>query len=161
MTAPLRGRAEVTRLRQWLDAAFKRAGDIDTTALETRSDFARYLCVLLSGFLERSTQELAHQCCRVQASPAVASYAGAQLRLFRNPNKEALLQLVRAFNAEWFEDLSRNYADELDAVNSVVANRHVIAHGGTLGLSLHDVTQYYRQVNRLIGRLMDLFDPQP
>jgi hypothetical protein len=160
MSASLRGRAEVTRLRQALDATFKRAGDIDVGALETRSDFAKYLCVLVSGFVERSTQELAHECCRNQASPSVAGYAGAQLKFFRNPNRDQLLQLVRTFDVAWSNDLDQNYADGLDAVNSVVNNRHVIAHGGTMSLSLHDIGGYYDHVKRLVRRLEDLFDPR-
>jgi hypothetical protein len=53
----MNGRAEVERLRQHLDATFKRIGSVDSD-LELLSDFARYLCVLVSGYIERAVAEL-------------------------------------------------------------------------------------------------------
>ncbi len=51
------GRAEVDRQRQQLDTTFSRASGLDADA-ELLSDFARYLCVLVSGFVEQATIEL-------------------------------------------------------------------------------------------------------
>ena len=53
------GRAEVARLEKQLDAAFQRVKGLGPAAdIEVQSDFARYLCVLVSGYLEKSVAEL-------------------------------------------------------------------------------------------------------
>jgi hypothetical protein len=53
----MNGRAEVWRLKQRLDATFERAGRVGSD-LELQSDFARYLCVLVSGYMEKAVVEL-------------------------------------------------------------------------------------------------------
>ena len=50
------GKAEVDRQRQQLDATFKRAANLGADA-ELLSDYARHLCVLVSGFLEQARSE--------------------------------------------------------------------------------------------------------
>ena len=51
------GRAEVRRLTQQLDAAFDRAKDLTDKDLEVQADMAKYLCILVSGYVERCTAE--------------------------------------------------------------------------------------------------------
>lgn len=53
----MNGRAEVWRLRQRLDATFKRVNLAPADA-ELQSDFSRYLCVLVSGYVETAVTEL-------------------------------------------------------------------------------------------------------
>jgi len=55
------GIQEVWKLKQRLDATFERIDEIDSVAIEVQSDFAKYLCVLVSGFLERSIVELVQE----------------------------------------------------------------------------------------------------
>jgi tRNA U54 and U55 pseudouridine synthase Pus10 len=53
------GRAEISRLRAVLDATFERGKALAVHAdIETQADSARYLCVLVSGYLGRSVAEL-------------------------------------------------------------------------------------------------------
>lgn len=159
MTGPLRGRAEVTRLKRQLDDAFSRIGNIDEADLQMRSDFARYLCVLVSGYVEKSIQELAHHWTRRSAAPSATSYVGRELSFFQNAKSEAILTLVGSFDPIWRKRLESDYSDELQAVNSVVGNRHQIAHGGTASVSYAWVKEYYDRVQRLIDVLQDMFDP--
>src|SRR5947209_7302247 len=99
--ARMQGRAEITRRKQRLDETFKRADQISQVNLELRSDFARYLTVLVAGFLERSLQELALECARNRASPQIQSYMQWQVGRLSSANKEPLLQLVGSFDVSW------------------------------------------------------------
>jgi hypothetical protein len=155
----LRGRDEVKRLQDALDATLQRIAAIPPEALEVRSDFARYLCILVAGFAEESLRELATQRCRVQSSETVASYAVSRIRGLRNVDKEKLLQFVAAFSPAWRADLESNQEAELDALSSVVNNRHVLAHGGTVGVTYATVQGYWESVKVLARRLTDMFDP--
>jgi hypothetical protein len=71
----MNGRAEVVRLKKRLDATFQRIKDLDTSPdLEVRSDFARYLCVLVSGYLEKAVVELVQEHARTNGSPTLQRF---------------------------------------------------------------------------------------
>jgi hypothetical protein len=96
------GRAEVARLRQRLDATFRRADNLPPDSdSELLSDFARYLCVLVSGFLEQATIELLLEHVRNQASPSIQQHVERRLRQFTNANAQKLLELLGSFDADW------------------------------------------------------------
>jgi hypothetical protein len=64
------GRREVQRNRHRLDATFERIKRIQADA-ELQSDFAKYLCILVSGFIETSIKELVLEQTRQKAGPSV------------------------------------------------------------------------------------------
>lgn len=69
------GCGEVARLKSQLDAAFDRAKRLAYVAdLETQADFARYLCVLVSGYLEKSISELVLEHARQCGGPTMQRF---------------------------------------------------------------------------------------
>ena len=83
------GRAEVWRLKQRLDATFKRAARVGSD-LELQSDFARYLCVLVSGYLERAVTALVLEHSRRKSAPSVQRFVESQTRRLNNVNSQRL-----------------------------------------------------------------------
>ncbi|NJO84423.1 MAG: hypothetical protein HC828_17695 [Blastochloris sp.] len=69
-----------------LDNLFKKASAMDDA--EMQAHFARYLCVLVSGFLENAIREIYSTYARGQSSPYAANYVNAQLKHPGNPNME-------------------------------------------------------------------------
>ena len=61
-------------LKDQLDATFGRIGGIDHSEFELRADFARYLCVLVNGYLEQSIRNACAEYARRRAQPSVANY---------------------------------------------------------------------------------------
>lgn len=56
-----------------------------------------------------------------------------------------ILELVGSFNPEWEAELRAAVEGQLkDAVDSIVANRHRIAHGESVGLTFVRIKEYYR-----------------
>src|SRR5271166_3563423 len=100
---------------------------------------ARYLCVLVSGYVERALPELSIEWCRRQSGPTVVKYASTHLRRVQNLNAEGLRQVLRAFEASWGDALDTDYPEEISALNSIYGNRNQIAHGGDVGLTLTQV----------------------
>jgi len=132
------GRAEVTRLKQRLDATFQRVAGIGSD-LELQSDFARYLCVLVSGYLERAVAELVLEYARRSGSPSLQRFVELNTRRFTNANAERLQNLLGSFDPDWRQTLESFLVDELkDAVDSIVNLRNTIAHGGSVGLTVRD-----------------------
>jgi RiboL-PSP-HEPN len=147
----MRGASEVNSLRNRLSAAFDRARGLDTADLEIRSDYARYLCVLVSGFVETAVAELAIDHCRNRAPTSVSNYASNQLGRIQNLKGQKLLQVVASFEKKWSIDLS-TFMDgaRKDALDSVVNLRNQIAHGESVSLSLGRITQYFEKIDEIV-----------
>jgi hypothetical protein len=156
------GRSEVSRLKARLDATFERGRLIGTHAdLETQADFARYLCVLVSGYLEKSLSELIQEHSRQHGGPTLQRFVEKSTRRFTNTNCQKLKDLLGSFNADWRSKLDAVLIDELkDAIDSVISLRHLIAHGGSAGVTLSRVREYYLQIQVVVDEISDLCAPK-
>ena len=154
------GRVEIHRHRQRLDATFERAVSI-TDDPELLSDFARYLCVLVAGFLEQATVEIALQHVRTHSQPSIQRHVESRLRQFTNANTQRIVQLFGSFDPDWRTDLESHLVDEYKAaVDSVVALRHRVAHGQNAGVTMASVRSYYDRVKRVVDHVADLCIPE-
>ena len=153
------GRHEVERLRKRLVATFARIDRLGTD-LEIRADFARHLCVLVSGFFENAVVELLLAYCSRCCHPGIVRYVESRLEWFTNANREKLLQLLGSFDPAWRTELEAFVIDERDAaLNSVVALRNDIAHGGSGNVSYVQIKLYYERIEEIIDKLADMLDP--
>jgi hypothetical protein len=153
------GRAEVARLRQQLDATFVRlkASKVDP---EIQSDHARYLCVLVSGFLEQAVIELLQEYVRKTSAPAVQRHVERRLSRFANANAKRLIEMMGSFDSDWQSQLETFLVDEYkDAVDSIVSLRNSIAHGRHVGLTLHRVVDYYEKIKDVVNYIDGICAP--
>lgn len=155
------GRAEVARLKMRLDSTFDRAGTISAEP-ELQSDFARYLCVLVSGFFENAIIALVLDFAERRSAPEVASYVEKQLDQWTNPNTEKICTLLGAFDPDWRKQAETYLVDEKkEGINSLVKLRHKIAHGESVGTTLSQVRAYYGTVIKVVDFIADLVEPAP
>ena len=98
------GRAEVSRLKQQLDATFKRVKSADQEP-ELQSDFARYLCVLVSGYIERAIVALVLEHAREKGAPTLQHFVERRTKKFANPNANRIQELLGDFDSSWQEKL--------------------------------------------------------
>ncbi len=154
------GRAEIDRLRKRLDATFERCGKLSSADLEVQSDFARYLCVLVSGYLERAVAELVLEHARRSGGPTLQRYVEANTKRFANANCEKLKRLLGSFHLDWRARLDLVLVDEFkDAVDSIVSLRNIIAHGGSAGITYSRIKGYYVLVQIVVDEIADLCAP--
>lgn len=152
----MNGRAEVSRLQKRLDATFARAPGPQTD-LEFQADYAKYLCVLVAGFFESAIVALILDYAERRSSPEVMSFVERQLDRWTNPNAEKVTNLFGMFSASWRGSLEIYLVDERkDSVNSLVALRHKIAHGESVGTSMSQVKAHYKVVLEVVEFLADL-----
>lgn len=150
--------ADVHRFEQRLNTLFQKASALSND-LELQAHFARYLCVLVSGYLEIAVAEIYSDYAQRKGHPHLATYIKRQMSRFQNPNMTKVLGVVRDFNPEWAEELQLSTQGEIkDSVDSVVANRHKIAHGESVGVSLAYARQYYSAAVRLIALMSQQCD---
>ena len=155
----MNGRAEISRLRRRLEATFSRVPS-SSADLEVQADYAKYLCVLVSGFFENARVALVLHYAEKRSAPEIAAFVERQLDRWTNPNSEKIATLFGSFNPDWRLAVEGYLVDERkDSVNSLVALRHKIAHGESVGTSLSQVKAHYKTILEVVDFLAKLADP--
>src|SRR5690606_9154162 len=121
--------------RQRLDNLFKAH---PTQVEERQAEWCKYLCVRLYGYLERTFVEIVEAFVTGAAAPTVASYVAARLSGLNSATPDNCIKIVGDFKAEWGLQLETfaGTGEVRAHVASVTANRHQIAHGNDVGLTL-------------------------
>lgn len=138
---------EITRQRQRLDDLFQKARTLPDA--EAQSLWSRYLCILEeTTYRTRNTHGSAHS--------SVADFVEIRLRQFQNPKMGTILDLAGGFSQEWRQRLESDTDGRLsESINSIVGNRHKIAHGESVGLTLHTLHQYCGDVLKVVDLLRE------
>lgn len=117
-------------------------GSISDTSLsiELQGHLGKYVCVLASGFLENALADIFSEYVRTRAQPHVARFASNSLRKIQNPKASKFIDVVKGFNEEWADDLNRYLEEDNEkrknAIDSIMSNRHLIAHGQSSSITL-------------------------
>lgn len=156
------GSSEIARLKARLDATFERGRALAKSAdIETQSDFARYLCVLVSGYLEKAVAAVLLEHSRRHGGATLQRYVDASTRRFANPSCQKLKGLLGSFNPDWRARLDSVLVDEYkDAIDSLVGLRHTIAHGGSAGVTFSRVSEYYSRIQAVVSEIATLCAPE-
>lgn len=124
---------EISRQFQQLDALFKNVNEATGDSIEMQSHWARYICVLVAGILENALIELYGQYTATQSSDNVTNFVISKLGLGRiqNPKTERFLSVAGTFKPQWRTELEQyvNEDGRREAIDSIMNNRHQIAHG--------------------------------
>lgn len=155
----MRGKTPVQALQARLAATFARADAIPLDELELKSDFGKYLCVLVSGFLETAVSTCVIEYCRKKSYGTVVKYATQQLSQLQNLKTERLLQLVGSFDQDWRTRLEEFLKDgRKEAVDSVVELRNKIAHGDNVTVTFTRVFEYFKLVTEVVDEVEQIFE---
>ena len=156
----MNGRAEVARLHKRLDATFARV-PAATADLEVQSDFAKYLCVLVSGFFENALVALLLDYVERRSASEITSFVERKLDRWTSPKVEKIIELFGSFSGDWRDDLTGYLVDERkDSINSLVALRHQIAHGESVGTSISQVREHYKAISEVVEYVAKLLGPK-
>lgn len=138
--------------KQRLDELFDAARRIPDAELQ--SHWSRYLCVLVSGFLENSVEMCLAEYSKQRSDVTVSNFVQAKLRDFQSPRMGTIIELFACFNPQWRAEIEQATQGQLsDSVNSIVGNRHKIAHGESVSLSMSSLAAYYKDAAAVIALL--------
>ena len=150
------GRAAVASDEQRLDAVFARVGALQHDP-ELLSDFAKYLCILVSGYLEKSLAELVLEHSRQVGAPSLQRFVESKTKRFANANAERIAQLLGSFDPGWKSSIESFLVDEYKAaVDSVVGLRNNIAHGVSVGITYASMLEYYKRIKAVVEEVAKL-----
>ena len=143
---------ELTRQLQVLQSLFKKTSIATNSDIEMQAHWAKYLCVLSAGFLENALTQIYISFCRNAASEPVANYTSLSLTKIQNPKCTKFVELAASFKKEWGDELEKFVSDggRKEALDSIVANRHLIAHGKDSGITLSRLQEYLNKSIQVI-----------
>ena len=145
---------EVIRRRARLDATF--ALVVRLNDQELQSEFAKYLCVLVSGFFEQAVRDILLSYAAMNSDQFVTRYVENTIDR-TNLNAQRLEELAGRFSNDWRQRLHAYIADERRAaLGNIVTQRNAIAHGRDSTITLQQVRDYYDRINEVLDFLVDL-----
>ncbi len=127
------------RIERLIEQTQKAAGD----NIELQAHWGRYLCVLVAGFLENALREIYSDFAQRAASGPAARFIANTLAKIMNPKAQRFTETAGRFKPEWASELDRFLADSnrKDAIDTIINNRHQIAHGKEAGINVVRVRQ--------------------
>jgi len=141
---------EIHSFQSKLDYLFTKLKLLDHDA-ELLAHWARYLCVLVSGYLEVSIRTIFREYSKSKSSPNVANFVEAKLNAFQNPKMGLILELNGSFSHAWQLDLEKLVKDEIkQSVDSIVNIRNKVAHGQNVGITPSLLKYYYKNAKKLV-----------
>jgi hypothetical protein len=127
---------------------------------ELKRDIARYVCVLVSGYIEESLRLLINEYVRGKSTPIIQHYVDSNIKRITNCKYNKIVEILNAFHPPWAADFSsiieaqepipNQYKDSID---SVVTTRHKIAHGKNTGISIVKIEEYFKNVDKAVAIL--------
>lgn len=144
--------------RQRIDALFNKISSVANLA--DKSEWSKYLCILVSGYIEESLRVLLEAYSATRASTNIQNFISKQIKGITNCKTNKIIDVLSKFNPVWGSDFASqiaaksSIADEIkNSIDSIVDNRHAIAHGKNTGISYPTVLNYYNSVKKAVDVL--------
>lgn len=141
--------------RQRIDTLFGKVASVADPAAQ--AEWSKYLCVLVSGFIEESLRVLLEEYTLTHASPVIRAFVSREVKEITNCKTSKIISILQRFDPKWESDFldqiqarSRIIDEIKNSLDSVVSNRHLIAHGKNVGLRYTTVATYYTNVKRAV-----------
>jgi RiboL-PSP-HEPN len=151
---------EVFRRLKKLKSNFDKAKSLPPDP-EVQSHWARYLCILTAGLIEKAVVELLTEYIEAGSSPAIASYAISRLEQLQNPKTRKIAEVLGAFQDTWRVSFEKFVCVDgrKDAIDSVMSNRHRIAHGDDTNITIARVREYFDKWEVTVNYIETLSNP--
>ncbi len=135
---------EVSRQLQRLRDLFTKTNEACGGNIEMQSHWAKYLCIRVAGLLENALPDIYRRFVTGAAPTPIANFAGKQLDKIQNPKTPRFIEVARSFKSVWGDDLEQfaNDNGRREAIDSIMSNRHRIAHGEDSGITVAQVKDY-------------------
>jgi hypothetical protein len=146
--------SEAEKLRVRLDHLIQRG--VSHLQDEDKSHFARYLCILVSGYLELSIQDRFSRYIKVCSHPRIHAFADWYSSGIYNCRFSKVCDSFARLDSRLQDELQERTADDVrDALDSIVANKNLIAHGRNTGITFARVKNYYSGCKSFVAQLSE------
>lgn len=131
---------------------------------ETIGHWGRYACVTSTGYIEVALRLVIQNHVQSKATTEVAAYVVRDVEGIQNPKAEKMVKVLRCFSDRWADAMETYFTanpEVKDAIDSLMANRHLIAHGRPCSISLGRVAGYFEHADQAIEFIDGLLNPLP
>lgn len=129
---------------------------------ELHGHWGRYTCLLSAGYFEVALRLVVQKRLEKKATPEIQKFVLQSLEGIQNPKAERFSKVVRSFSSVWGDRLDQFFVENIDvkeAIDSLMTNRHLIAHGKSCSISVGRVAGYFHSANKAIEYLDGLLNP--
>lgn len=120
--------------------------DLAETDEYFKSHIAKYLTVIISGIYEDLIKRgIDSYLVDTNAEVEIRNYVGTSVSVgFRNPDSQNLKSLLKKFSPDWSDRIREVDSTSLDAIDSIVNNKNLIAHGANCEITYDAIKEYYK-----------------
>ena len=128
-----------------------------------KAHWAKYICVLISGFMEQAIKEIFLEHTFSKASPRVYDYIAGTWPKSINMECDAIGKVLGHFDNEWEAGFTKwlSESERKKEINEIVSWRNSIAHGmekSTSNVTLQSVTNKFQIACSLVDFIDDLLN---
>ncbi|WP_156952541.1 HEPN domain-containing protein [Microvirgula aerodenitrificans] len=123
--------------------------------------WSRYACIACAGYIEVALRLVLTSHVQNKATREICSYVVRDLDSIQNPKAEKFINTLRYFSDEWGREMDSFFLGNQQvksAIDSLMSNRHLIAHGRTSSISLARVTEYFSEANKAIDFIDEMLN---
>ena len=134
--------------------------------LEIRAHWAKYNCVLISGFIEQAVKEIFLEHASAEGSTRLRNYIEGTWPNSRNMRCDTIREILRYCDVDWATDFEAwlSNSEKKKEINEIIRWRNDIAHGkeaNTTNVTLQSVDQKFHIACDLVDFVEDLLRPDP
>lgn len=124
---------------------------------ETLAHWAKYVCVLVSGYMEQSIKEILLTHSNEKAAPSISRYVENSWPNSKNMKCDSIGEILGHFDIRWksnFETWLAEDEQRKQCINNIVTWRNSIAHGNesnTTGVTINSVSNCFKCACALIA----------
>lgn len=137
-----------------IDSAFSLAENQNDD--EVKSHLANLLCIRISGLIENYLKTKVSDYSDKKVPKQITRFLSIRFADITNLKTTKLHDILGQFSLQWqsdFEEIIQNKGQLKSSLDSLITNRHNIAHGQRVSLTLRTVRQYYEDVKEFINKL--------
>lgn len=132
-----------------LDNLFNKIDQVED--IELQGQWARYLCVLVSGFIENSCKFIISEYSTRQSPPKINEFIIKNVNRQTNFNSTNIISFFSTFSKEWGETLENFIVeDKKESIDTILNNRHQIVHGKNAGVSFVIVKRCFENIKETV-----------
>lgn len=126
---------------------------------EVKSLLANFLCVRTSGLLETFIKGRISDYLDKKVTKEVKRYISLKMKDITSLNANKIVSVLDTFSKSWaisFQSYIDSHEQEKNSLNSIISNRHNIAHGQKSSVTFTNMKQYYVDIKAVIKELNNI-----
>lgn len=120
---------------------------------ELKSYLVKLLCVRTAGLLEVFLKTRISEYSKNKVPKEISRFLNSKFKDITNLKSSKFEEVLTSFSVEWgekFKDYLDNHEQEKNSLDSVIAQRHNIAHGQSSNIGSVSMVQYYNDVKSIV-----------